>query len=143
VFSWVPCSFSFLSTLCFCCVFCAFFCLFFWGLILLFLFLLFILLLFCCAVFFVFLLVCLLFSFVCFDDISFIFLCPTWSLLPDCPFLITSSVFPNGYISIYIFLSWECLHMHLSCANFAIYLSSIHVFSNCVLTSLYNYSVYV
>ena len=143
MFYWVPCTSSFLSTLCFCCVFCAFFVCFLGGWFCCFCFCCLFCCWFCCTVFFVFLLVCLLLSFVCFDYISFICLCPTWSVLPDCPFLITSSVFSNGYISIYIFLSWECFHMHLSCANFAIYLSSIHVFSNCVLTSLYNYSVYV
>jgi hypothetical protein len=54
-------------------------------------------------------LVCL-FSFVCFDFICFVCICFTCSVLPvspDCPFLITSSVFSNGYISIYILLKLE------------------------------------
>ena len=107
-------------------------------------FYLFIFLIFFCGIFLSLLMFACLFSFVCFDFICFVCICLTCSVLPvspDCPFLITSSAFSNGYISIYILLSWECLHMHLSCVNFAIYLSSI--FSNYVLKSLYNYSVYV
>ena len=49
-------------------------------------------------------LVCL-FSFVCFDFICFT--CSVLPVSPDCPFLITSSVFSNGYISIYILLKLE------------------------------------